>query len=439
MIEEHSKPILQFDLVLFIPVLLLMIIGVLFIYSSGVNANGISYSNEYRRQIVWIVIALFLILGMSYISYSSLKDLSPWLYLLFISLLILTLFIGKVVNGAKAWIGIFGLGGQPSEFSKIATILFIAKYIQSHQSTIKKISTLFKTMLILLLPMFLILRQPDTGTTLVFVPIFLTMLLISGGQIKHIFFIAFVGFLTLALALYPSIEKMVLHEQNGFGTMIVNPFFDTVLISSFVAIAGLSWFGWIKFQQSTFYWLAYVISIMAISLFASELLRLVLKDYQIMRFIVFLDPNVDPRGSGWNLMQSMTAIGSGGFWGKGFLEGTQSHYRYLPMQSTDFIFSILGEEWGFWGGTLVFTLYSIIIGRMLWIIYRLKDLYGALVIGGFAAILTTHLFINVGMTMGIMPVTGIPLYFLSYGGSSLMAASIAIGITMNIYNRRFMY
>jgi len=162
-----------------------------------------------------------------------------------------------------------------------------------------------------------------------------------------------------------------------------------------------------------------------------------LKDYQIMRLIVFLDPNVDPRGSGWNIIQSVTAIGSGGVLGKGFLQGTQSHYRFLPQQSTDFIFSIFSEEWGFLGGLLVFTLYLLISMRLIKIMNTTTDPFGAYLCAGFASVYVFHFIINVGMTMGVMPITGIPLLFMSYGGSSLLAAMIGIGLSMSIHMRRF--
>ena len=158
--------------------------------------------------------------------------------------------------------------------------------------------------------------------------------------------------------------------------------------------------------------------------------------YQIMRLIIFMDPNVDPQGSGWHIIQSITAIGSGGAFGKGYLQGTQSHYRYLPEQSTDFIFSILSEEWGFAGGLLVFSLYLIILLRLIRIMRNTSDLFGSFIVAGFVSMCAFHFLVNVGMTMGIMPVTGIPLLFVSYGGSSLMSAMMGIGLALSIHKRR---
>ncbi|MFP4378335.1 MAG: FtsW/RodA/SpoVE family cell cycle protein, partial [Spirochaetales bacterium] len=167
--------------------------------------------------------------------------------------------------------------------------------------------------------------------------------------------------------------------------------------------------------------------------------RRLLQEYQIMRLIVFLDPNIDPRGAGWNIIQSVTAVGSGGIAGKGWLRGTQSHLQYLPQQSTDFIFSILAEEWGFIGALFVFLCFAAIVARGLIIASKAKDNYAALSAVGVVTMISFHVAVNVGMAIGIMPITGIPLLFLSYGGSSLWSALVSIGILMSIYQRRFRY
>jgi len=161
-----------------------------------------------------------------------------------------------------------------------------------------------------------------------------------------------------------------------------------------------------------------------------------LRGYQMMRLVVFLDPQIDPQGAGWHIIQSVTAIGSGGAMGKGFLKGTHSHYRYLPEQSTDFIFSILAEETGFLGSLLVFILYSIVVFRALYIAYTSQDRFGSLIAVGIAAMLAYHVIQNIGMAIGVMPITGIPLFFLSYGGSSLWTALMSMGLLLSIHYRR---
>jgi rod shape determining protein RodA len=165
--------------------------------------------------------------------------------------------------------------------------------------------------------------------------------------------------------------------------------------------------------------------------------RRVLKGYVMTRLIVFLDPNVDPRGAGWNIIQSVTAVGSGGIAGKGWLQGTQSHLQYLPQQSTDFIFSILAEEWGFLGALLVFACFTVIIVRGLMISAKAKDNYASLIAVGVVTMIFFHVAVNIGMAIGIMPITGI--LFLSYGGSSLWTSLIGVGLLMSIYQHRYRY
>ena len=175
---------------------------------------------------------------------------------------------------------------------------------------------------------------------------------------------------------------------------------------------------------------------MVISLFASVAAGKVLADYQVKRLIIFLDPQSDPLGAGWNIIQSKVAIGSGNLFGQGFLQGTQSHYRFLPEQSTDFIFSILSEEWGFAGGLVVFGLYFVILFRCIMIMRNTTNTYGYYITTGIFTMFLFHFLINVGMVMGIMPITGIPLCFLSYGGSSLWTAMTCVGLLLSINARK---
>ena len=208
------------------------------------------------------------------------------------------------------------------------------------------------------------------------------------------------------------------------------------LIAVCSAITVLSLLGRIFFKNSYYYWIAFVFAIITVSLIASIGAGKVLKDYQIKRLIVFLDPQTDPLGSGWNIIQSKIAIGSGNIFGQGFLQGTQSHYRFLPQQSTDFIFSILSEETGFVGGLAVFSLYLVIILRGFSIIKSTTDIFGCYIASGVCAMLFYHFIVNVGMVMGMMPITGIPLLFLSYGGSSLWVAMMSVGLLESVRLRR---
>ena len=195
------------------------------------------------------------------------------------------------------------------------------------------------------------------------------------------------------------------------------------------------WFGMILVSGVSKKHLLVILAIAVISFLV--LWFFILEPYQKTRVSSFLNPYLDPKGAGYNALQSMIAVGSGGLWGKGFLQGTQSHYRFLPQQSTDFIFSIFSEEWGFLGGVTVFTLYAILSLRMVRIMKTTSDPFGAYIATGLSAIFVFHFLVNVGMAMGVMPITGIPLIFMSYGGSSLLSAMTGIGILLSIYMRRF--
>ena len=428
-----------FDITLFTATFFLMIAGILFVYSSGVTAGGEVYSFEYARQIIWVVSGLLILLGFSLFNYNRLRGLSPYFYLGCIVLLIVTLIIGREVNGAKSWLGIGELGIQPSEFMKIATILLLANFLVYVGQRIRQLQFFLLAFLISLVPVLVILLQPDMGTALVYFPIFVVMTFFAGARIRHIVFLIATGLLVVMLSIMPGFEEVIFGEQVPVFAVFTDRRILLFFMGSLLLMCLVSLWGHLVFKKKYFYWVGYVTLILAVSILGLLLARRVLKDYQIMRLLIFFNPYIDPKGAGWNIIQSVTAIGSGGFSGKGFLMGTQSHYNYLPQQSTDFIFSILAEEWGFVGGIFVILLFLIIILRGIRILTHAKDSFAIQIGAGVVAMIFFHVLVNVGMTMGIMPVTGIPLFFLSYGGSSLWTASIGIGILLNIYMRRYNY
>jgi rod shape determining protein RodA len=428
-----------FDVTLFIATIILMTTGILFVYSSGVTATGEVYSNDYIRQIIWTVTGIVILLGFSLFNYNRLRGLSLYVYFGCIILLLITLIIGREVNGAKSWIGIGELGIQPSEFMKIATILFLANYLVYVGGRIHQLRFFLLALLSCLFPVFIILLQPDMGTALVYFPIFIVMTFIAGARIRHIVFLTAAGIIVVILSVLPSFERSILGEEFPIFSAFTDTRILLFLMGSLFIILLASLWGYLVFKKKYFYWVGYTSLMIFVSILGSLLARHILKDYQIMRLMIFLNPYIDPKGAGWNIIQSVTAIGSGGFSGKGFLMGTQSHYNYLPQQSTDFIFSILAEEWGFLGGFVVILLFLVIILRAIRILTHAKDNFAILIGAGVVAMIFFHALINIGMTMGIMPVTGIPLFFLSHGGSSLWTASIGIGILLNIYVRRYRY
>jgi rod shape determining protein RodA len=439
MSSSQDRSIFGIDVVLILATVSLMVIGVLFIYSSGVTSEGQSFSNEWIRQIVWAGVGIFLLVAVSATDYSRLRDLSPYLYGALLLVLVGTLMFGRVVNGARSWIGIGRFGVQPSEFMKVATILFLARHFDQHRSSIQSVGGFALSIGIVLVPMFLILLQPDLGTALVYLPVFLIMAYVAGARVSHVAFVLLSGIVTIILTVLPAWEQHIHGEPVAVLSVLREPRMTLVVGGAMLLVVILSVAGLLFTRKSYFKWISYG-SVISLTGFLGSLVgRRVLQDYQIMRLIVFLNPNVDPRGAGWNIIQSVTAVGSGGIAGKGWLHGTQSHLQYLPQQSTDFIFSILAEEWGFIGAFIVFACFTALVVRGLAIATKAKDSFASLVAVGVVSMIFFHVAVNVGMAIGIMPITGIPLLFLSYGGSSLWTALIGVGLLMSIYQRRFRY
>jgi rod shape determining protein RodA len=426
-----------FDFLLLGATLLLMLFGILFVYSSGMSFTGARLSNEFIKQLIWTGTGLLIMTGVILINYSRLRDVSIYLYGLMILLLVATPFVGREVHGAKSWLGFGEIGIQPSEFAKIITILLFATYLTAVGKGIRELPRFLLGFAIILLPIGLILLQPDMGTALVFVPIFLFMAYTGGARLRHLVYLVAAGLGMVVLAVAPHYGRWILGRELPLLGFIRSFEQARYLLATMALIAALAAWGYWGFKRHYFYWIFYVVSLLLLTSLGAFLIDRALKDYQIMRFVVFLDPKVDPQGAGWNLIQSVTAVGSGGFAGKGFLRGTQSHYQFLPQQSTDFIFSILAEEWGFLGGLLVFALFLVILLRGIRIMFIARDDFGLYVGAGVVGMIFFHVVINIGMAMGIMPITGIPLFFLSYGGSSLWTALAGVGLLLNIYLRRY--
>lgn len=425
----------NFDYLLFLSVLALSVIGVLFIYSSGVNSDGILTSFEFQRQIIWVCTGIVLLFLVALYDYNKVKEYSVIIYAVGLLLLLYTPFFGKTVKGAKSWIGFGSFGIQPSEFMKIAYILFLAFYLDRSQKEME-LKRFIRAGVITLVPMFLILLQPDLGTASVYVPIFLVMCYVAGVKLQYLAFIFLVMLLGIAGLLYPMWEFYVTKEVSSLSRVLTDTRFSLLLFGVFFTVTALFLIGYFVFRKKYYYWLTFSFLILCGAMLICIAGLKVLKPYQMKRLIVFLDPSIDALDSGWNINQSMIAIGAGGLRGTGFLQGTQSHYKFLPEQPTDFIFSILSEEWGFIGGMIVFSLYIMIFRRIRKAALRCSDFYGKLVCIGMQVIFMYHFMINIGMVMGIMPVMGIPLLFLSYGGSSLWSAMISIGIVMGINLRQ---
>ncbi len=426
-----------FDFFLIISVLFLVFLGIMFIYSSGINSEGVLVSKEYIKQIIWAGIGLVLMIVMTFTDYRRLTRYVPYLYAFLAFILIYTRIFGKYVNGARSWLGFGNFGIQPSEFCKIIYILFLAWYLSKSKNENAR-KRFLVSLGIFLLPTGLILLQPDLGTAMVYIPIFLIMCFVADLPLRYIFMIFAGGMLAIIFAVLPIYQSEIARVNYKLINILVSEKLSLLVIVTTGAICLIGLIGKYFFPENKyFYWIAYFAGIVCVALILSKVAGKVLKDYQIKRLIVFINPDSDPRGAGWNIIQSKIAIGSGNLSGQGFLRGTQSHYRFLPEQSTDFIFSILAEELGFTGCMFVFVLYFGILIRMLYIMRGTNNEFGYYIVTGILAMFFFHFIVNVGMVMGIMPITGIPLLFLSYGGSSLWTAMLCIGIVMSVRCHKF--
>lgn len=369
----------------------MLLLGSSLVIQSTASVNVIE-SQPYRYlkiQSMWIGTGLFLCTVIALLDYQKFRRFSWWIYAFNIILLLAVFAFGESAKGAQRWIPITSTQNiQPSEFAKLFIILTFADFLAKRQGKLNRFRDFIPPFLYMLVPMLLILKQPDLGTTLVFMAIFIGMMFIAGANPWKFGGLLVGGALIVGLALW-------LH-------------FDTDLPS------------WLQFAQG---------------------LPLPLQDYQLKRLTVFLDPAADISGDGYQIIQSIWAIGSGGFWGKGYRQGTQAQLDFLPEHHTDFIFSVVGEEFGFIGTITLLFFFFIFLLRAINIGMKAKDVYGTLIAGGIVSMFTFHILVNVGMTSGIMPVTGIPLPFISYGGSAMWTNLMAIGflLSINIQRQRLMF
>ncbi|MDR0706318.1 MAG: rod shape-determining protein RodA [Treponema sp.] len=430
------RDIFSMDFLLLLAVGALTVTGIFFIYSSGISSTGEQTSDEYIKQIVWGSVGFVFIVALVLIDYKRLYNISLYLYAAILLALLYTVLFGKLVNGARAWLGIGSFGVQPSEFAKIITIVLLARYLDASKRKSSSFKRFFVSCVIVFVPMGLILIQPDFGTSLVFIPILLVMTFIAGVRVRYVIFLTvWIGLTGILMAL-PLWQTHIMKMSFSPIMLLLDVKFIAAVCAALVIIGIVAIIGYLLYKKPYFFWIIYSITMLILSFGASFAAHKVLKDYQIMRLIVFLDPQIDPQGAGWNIIQSTTAIGSGGLMGRGFLQGTQSHYRFLPQQSTDFIFSIFSEESGFVGGLIVFALFLVINLRFVRIMRLASNAFGMYITAGLSSVFAFHFLVNIGMAMGIMPITGIPLIFMSYGGSALLAAMIGIGLVESIYVRR---
>lgn len=383
--------------------LLLTALGVAMVYSAGQTDVPNFVLTLWRTQVVWAVLGLLGAYAVTRLSVRVLEWGAVPAYAIAVFLLLLLVFIGQGAGTAastKSWLAIGGVRlGQPSELAKIAVVLMLARALSGQREAATSLFGLARPALIVGVPWLLIMAQPDLGTGLVFIGIFFAMLFWSG-----------VSWPLLLMAASPGISLVL-----AFGPGVWGAWF--LLLLALVAWKRPTWL------EST----ALVLANVAMGVVA-PILWDKLNPYQQRRLLVFLDPSSDPRASGYHLIQSQVAIGSGGFLGKGFTDGSQKRLAFLPEQQTDFIFSVLGEEFGFVGVAVVLALFCVLLLRTTRIAARSGNQFASLAAFGLTAALFTHILINVGMTIGLMPITGIPLPFFSYGGSFMLACWLSVGI-----------
>jgi rod shape determining protein RodA len=435
-----KEGISKIDFILVIVVIITVFIGILMIYSAGFDPIDKSNSGLYKKQILWFIFSFIIMIGVTLINYQALGEYSVHIFIFFTMILVITLIFGRPVRNTRAWLnfGLFTI--QPSEFMKLALVIILAKYLEIRERDIKRLRELVIPTLITFIPISLILIQPDFGTAMMFIPILLTMLFVGGADVSHLISIVIIAAIAIVVPMILTYREWVGAEGSNF---ILDFFKDLrlllivsgILLTATVVTYVLHFFSVKKFLRKIYV----PSSILSLGLLASVVIQNLFKVYQKRRILVFLNPDLDPQGSGYNIIQSKIAIGSGGFFGKGFLKGSQSQLGFLPEKSSDFIFSVVAEEWGFLGALIIVSLLGFVLFRGIQIAFESKDKFGALLASGISMIFFVHILINIGMAVGIMPVTGLPLSFVSYGGSNMLMSMICIGILINIRARKFVY
>lgn len=380
----------KLNMVMLISTGLLLIGSVFFIYSACFIREGQDVQPFWVRQIVWICIGLMCYVFFAVIDYQWLLRYSVWGYIVCLALLVIVLIIGIEKHGAQSWLEPFGESGpkvQPSELTKLVMIAFLARMLSRPGVDYSRIKPLIVSIVAVVVPFVLILVQPDLGTAIVFAPMVFIIMLAGGLSLRYLSAIVAVALVSVGLL----IGSLVIPVKLGASPEVPE-----------------------KILQAIGF-----------------------KDHQVGRVIVFLNLKKDPMGSEYNKIQSQIAVGSGGMWGKGFRNGTQNILGFLPrsIAPTDFIYSVIAEEKGFFGSITVLILFGSIIVSGMRTALAARDKTGRLLCVGVVALIFCHVFINMAMTIGLMPITGLPLPFLSYGGSFMVVMMSAMGIMQSVYIR----
>jgi rod shape determining protein RodA len=387
----------------------LICFGLLTLYSAGQTDVPTRAAGVWHRQFVWVGIGVVAAGVVFKLSPRLLEWLAPVLYGVSLSLLVLVLLVGTgagTASSSNSWLSIGGHQiGQPSELAKVATVLMLARYLSGRREPPRSLRDLLVPGLIVGVPFLLVLKQPDLGSAIVFVGIAFAMLFWAGVRPRLLFLLA-----------SPVLSQQLAFNDWTWGVWMV--LFTTLLLvwRPYLSDALVVWF------------LNVAMGAIALPLWKG------LAPYQQNRLLTFLNPEVDPRAAGYHAIQSRVAIGSGGWFGTGYTQGPQKRLAFLPEQHTDFVFPIVGEELGFLGVAIALALFLALFLTLLRISRRATDSFSSLLIFGILGLLFTHVYENVGMTVNLMPITGIPLPFFSYGGSFFVICCLCLGLAFRVAN-----
>ena len=409
---------IKYDLISFSIYLVIVLFGLVNIFSSNYNESLTSFldlSYPIGKQVLFFFISLGFLLIILFTRNKFIYDNSSLLYIVSIILLIGLFFFGIEAGGAKSWYNLGFINFQPSEFVKVTTSLLLARYLSIIQTDISRYKDLFFISIIIIIPILLISIQPDPGSAIIFLA-FLFPIFREGLNIKFLYHTLLVGllfFLSLTLGAYPTAIL--------FLTFYISYIFYESRNKRKVKLS--------KFIITIFLYISLIFS-------TNYVFENVLEQRHRDRINIILGKDFDAKGTGYNINQSKIAIGSGGFSGTGFLQGTQTKGDFVPRQHTDYIFSIIGEEWGFIGSSLLIFLFCYLIVRIIKRAEKQHIHYRRIYCYCFASLLFMHFFINIGMSLGILPTIGIPLPYVSYGGSSFLSFSIMFFIYLNFDSSR---
>jgi rod shape determining protein RodA len=432
----------KFDLNLFISVMTLIVLGTFAIMSSTILLDF--RERIIRTHIIAVCIGIFVMLFMWVFDYNVLDEHANKIYIFFLFILLLVLFLGVVDKGSRSWFRLPFFSVQPSEFARISLIVVLASYLSKNPNSLNDLGGIVK-LFIITLPFFLLMaKQPDFSGILITCFPLIVMCVVGGINLTYIYlFIFYVGIVLLI----PFIGVLVNLNPDALNSSIIY-FLYTISYFNLNGIIFIMVLGVILFLLWMFInklnplinisYFVIIFSILAVGYFSGIFIKSQIKDYQYKRIESFIYPDKDPKGSGYNIIQARVALGSGGFKGKGLFSGTQSRLGFVPERHTDFILSVIGEEIGMIGVLIIIFAYTALINRIKKIALISRDRFGFYVSVGFAGLFMAYFFINVGMILGFFPVAGVPLSFVSYGGSNIVASFLIVGILESIYTRRLM-